>query len=78
MSLGDKFKWLYSFALLVITMIWAAFCVATVVQNMNYPTAEGILGASGTGILLGALITWNAQIVTFWFRKKAPTDKEVK
>lgn len=74
MNFGDKFKWLYSFTLLVVTIFWAAFCVDVVIRTINYPTAEGVIVASGTSILLGALITWNGQVITHWFRKKTPKE----
>lgn len=64
-------KWIYTFVLLIATIGWAVFTVIVVKDAMATPTAAGILEASGTSVLLGALIGWNSLVIQHWFRKKA-------
>jgi len=33
-------------------------------------TEVSIMSAAGADVLMGALLTWNGQIVTHWFRKR--------
>ncbi|MBA7657305.1 hypothetical protein ES703_65242 [subsurface metagenome] len=72
---GDKMKWLYTFLLLLITVGWAVFTVMIVRGALAEPSVVGILEASGTSVLLGALIGWNTLVVQYWFRKKPPAQK---
>jgi hypothetical protein len=69
---GDKMKWLYTFVLLLATIGWAVFAVTIVKSTMATPTPIGVLEASGVSVLLGALISWNADVNRYWFRKKPP------
>ncbi len=73
---GDKMKWVYTFVLLALTIGWAVYTVETVKSVVASPTAAGVLEASGTSVLLGALIAWNANVNQFWFRKKGPVPPE--
>lgn len=66
---ADNFKQLYAFVMLIITVAWAAFTVYTVDRSMDKPEPIDVLAASGSGVLLGALINWNGDIKQFWFRK---------
>lgn len=75
MTKTDSMKWIYTFVLLVVTIGWAVFTVIVVKDAMAVPTAAGILEASGTSVLLGALIGWNALVIQHWFRKKAPASE---
>lgn len=71
---GDVPKWAYSFALLGVTLWWARFLVLTIKEALAQPTEANIIEVAGVGVLLGALITWNATIVQYWFRKSPPKD----
>jgi len=66
----DYMKWIYTFVLLVTTIGWAIFTVVVVKSVTDAPTAAGVLEASGTSVLLGALIGWNSLVIQYWFRKK--------
>ena len=72
--MNDKMKWLYTFFLLLVTIAWAVFSVMVVKSAIAAPTATGVLEASGTSVLLGALIGWNSLVIQFWFRKR-PTNE---
>lgn len=65
-----KIKWVYTFFLLIITILWAMFCVWTVKKAMSNPTPVSVLEVAGVGPLLGALITWCGDVKQFWFRKQ--------
>lgn len=65
-------KWVYTFVLMAVTVGWAVFSVIVVAGALAEPTALSVLEASGTSVLLGALIAWNANVNQFWFRKKTP------
>lgn len=69
---GDGMKWAYTFFLMLLTIGWAAFCVVTIKDALAMPTQQNVLEVAGVTVLLGALISWNALIVQFWFRKKSP------
>lgn len=73
MPQGNRPKWVYTFFLLLVTVGWAVFCVLTIKNAVAMPTSASVLEASGTSVLLGALITWNAAVVQYWFRKKSPS-----
>ena len=66
----EKCKWLYTFLLLIITIGWAVFTIFMVREALNEPTPVNVIEASGSGVLLGALITWNNDVKQYWFRKK--------
>lgn len=78
MTKTDFMKWIYTFVLLVVTIGWAVFTVVVVRGVADAPTAAGVLEASGTSVLLGALIGWNALVIQHWFRKKAPASETQK
>ncbi|KKL86392.1 hypothetical protein LCGC14_1945200 [marine sediment metagenome] len=69
---AEKMKWVYTFVMLLVTLGWAVFTVLIVKGALAEPSEAGILEASGTSVLLGALIGWNALVVQYWFRKKTP------
>ena len=69
---GDKPKWYFTFSLLLLTLGWAVFSVKVVQQAMTIPTQTSVIEASGVGVLLGALIGWNGNVIQFWFRKSTP------
>ena len=66
---GEKMKWAYSILLLFLTIGWAAFTVVVVKQSALNPTSTSVVEASGTSVLLGALVAWNGNVNQFWFRK---------
>jgi hypothetical protein len=74
---GDKMKWVYSFVLLIITLAWAGFTVLIVRACMANPNPGLVFEASGASALTGALITWNALVVQFWFRKNPENGKNL-
>ncbi len=69
---ADRMKWIYTFVLLLVTLGWAVFTVLIVKGALAEPSEVGILEVSGTSVLLGALISWDALVVQYWFRKKSP------
>ena len=71
---GDAPKWVYSFVLLFLTLGWSGFLVWLVRKTIATPSALSVVEVSGVGVLLGALITWNQSIVSYWFRKAPPKD----
>ena len=73
---GDRMKWIYTFVLLGITLGWAIFTKNTVLEAIVVPDPVNILEASGTSVLLGALIVWNGNVNQFWFRKKPPVEEK--
>jgi len=68
----EDIKWLYTFFLLIVTIGWAVFSVIVIKSAMSAPSPASVLEASGTSVLLGALIGWNALVIQHWFRKKTP------
>jgi len=72
MQSAEKLKWVYTILLLLVTMGWAVFTVMVIKGSLTLPSQSGILEASGTSVLLGALIGWNALVIQYWFRKKSP------
>lgn len=68
----EKLKWLYSFAVLIVTVGWAMFTLIFVANAIDKQSAASIMAASGASLLLGAMISWNGLIVQHWFRKSKP------
>ncbi|MBA7566418.1 hypothetical protein ES708_08109 [subsurface metagenome] len=70
----DIIKWVFTFTMVGVTVGWGVFCVNTIFAAMQEPiAASDVLATAGVSALMGALITWDALIVQFWFRKK-PSD----
>jgi len=69
---ADKMKWVYTFVLLAVTLGWSVVTVMIVKGALTEPSELGVLESSGTSVFLGALIGWNALVIQYWFRKKAP------
>ncbi|GAI68134.1 hypothetical protein ES703_71939 [subsurface metagenome] len=70
----DIIKWVFTFTMIGVTVGWGVFCVNTIFAAMQEPiAASDVLATAGVSALMGALITWDALIVQFWFRKK-PSD----
>ena len=67
---SENCKWIYTFLLLIMTMAWATFTIFAVKDALNEPTPINVIEASGSGVLLGALIAWNNDVKQYWFRKK--------
>ena len=70
---GDGFKWLFTFALILVTLSWAFICLQVVSNSLLSPTSVDVLAAGGVSGLMGALLTWDTLIVQFWFRKHPST-----
>ena len=71
---GDLPKWLFTFALLGAILWWSRFLVLTVKETINNPSPGDVVAVAGVGVLLGAMITWAGQTVSYWFRKSPPKD----
>ncbi len=71
---GDKPKWIFSFFLLMATFAWFVLCVLLVKSIVANPTPTGVLETAGATGFSGALLTWDALIVQYWFRKAPPTN----
>lgn len=69
---GDLAKWLYSFILLFLTVGWAGYTLRLLAQAAADPNIIRIVEVSGAAALLGAMMTWNATVIYFWFRKAPP------
>lgn len=74
---SGRFKHAYSFVLLALTFLWAAFCVWVTWQATKSLNAANIIAAAGCDTLLGALISWNALVIQHYFRKAIPEDTPV-
>lgn len=72
----EKMKWVYTFVLLLVLLGWAVFSVLVVKAALAEPTAASVLEASGTSVLLGALLAWNGNVNKHWFggEKKPPEE----
>ena len=68
----DTFKHVYSFALLLFTVGWAAFCVWITYRAAVQLQVVDILASAGANVLLGALINWSGNINQYWFRRSKP------
>lgn len=66
----DRYKWAYTFVLLLVTIFWSVFTVFIVRDALHEPSTIGVIEASGTSVLLGALIAWNGNVNQYYFRKK--------
>ncbi len=73
----EKFKQIYAFVSLVITLLWAAFCVWMTYRAVMDKVTTDILAASGANVLLGALLVWNGNVNQFYYRKAKPETPDV-
>lgn len=71
---SNNFKHAYAIILLMLTFLWACFCVWVTYMAVKLATESAILGAAGVDTLLGALISWNALVIQHYFRKATPED----
>ncbi|MFA5151715.1 MAG: hypothetical protein WC554_04050 [Clostridia bacterium] len=71
---SNNFKHVYSILLLVLTFMWALFCVWITWLATQTLNQANIIAAAGSDALLGALISWNALIIQHYFRKATPED----
>ena len=60
--------------MLILTFLWALFCVWITWQATVSLDQANIIAAAGSDTLLGALISWNALIIQHYFRKATPED----
>ena len=67
-------KWLYSFALLGLTVGWGWFSLRVLERALRDKLETDILVSSVVSVLLGAMITWQALIIQHWFRKGKPEE----
>jgi hypothetical protein len=72
----EKFKQVYAFVNLGITVIWGAFCVWITFQAVASKLTVDILASAGANALLGALIVWHGNIVQFFFRRAKPNGEQ--
>jgi len=67
--MGDRFKYIYSILLLVLTLAWAGFCVWITYRAVTQLLPADVLVSAGANVLLGALINWTGNVNQYWFRK---------
>ena len=72
--MNAKLKWAYTFFLLILTVAWAVFTILAVYQALANPNPINVLEASGSSVLLGAMIAWCGNVNQYWFRKKDPPE----
>jgi len=70
MNNSSRFKEIYAFVVLGLTIAWAVFTVWITYRAVVTLNIANIVASSGAGILLGALVVWNGNINQFYFRKK--------
>jgi hypothetical protein len=78
---NESFKQLMMVALLFLTVGWAVFVVLFAHHTMLGKEDLDILSLTGASGVLGALISWTADIKQFFFRKdkgELSTSQEVK
>jgi len=68
-------KWLYSFALLGLTVGWGWFTTDRILLALREQLPTDILVAVASTGLLGSLTTWNTLIVQHFFRKATPKEE---
>ena len=66
---GNRFKYIYTILLLIITVLWALFCVWITYKAASDKLTLDILASAGANILLGNLITMCVDVKQYWFRK---------
>ena len=71
----EHFKQRFAFILLFTTVLWALLSLVVTYIALRTKTDVTILAAAGVDGLLGALITWNALVIQFFFRKAKPEAK---
>ena len=76
MTKDNKFKWVYSFLMLVVVLAWGAGNIYAVYRAIDLKSSVDILASAGASAITGALIAWNGNIVQYWFRKR-PGDSDV-
>lgn len=70
MTFDALMKWLYSFALLGLTVGWGWLSLRVLERALRDKLDTDILVSSVVSVLLGALITLTTLITQHWFRKK--------
>lgn len=71
---GDFPKWLFTFTLLLVTVGWFLICIQVAANALLNPTTVNILEVAGASAFGGALISWMALCIQYWFRKSAPKE----
>ncbi len=72
---GDRFKYIYSILLLLITVGWGAFCTWVTYKAATDKLTVDIVAATGAGVLLGGLLKMASDVNQYWFRKKLEETK---
>lgn len=67
--IGDKFKYVYSVLLLLVTLGWAAFAVLITYRAAIDKLTIDIITSAGANIVLGILLKMLSDVNQFWFRK---------
>jgi len=73
---NEQFKQKYSIILLLLTIVWASFCVFITYFAVADKSTPDILASAGANVLLGALINWMGNVNQFWFRKAKPKNDQ--
>jgi hypothetical protein len=66
---GDRFKYVYSILLLLVSVGWGSFCVWITYKAVMERLTIDIIAAAGASVLLGALIKMLGDVNQYWFRK---------
>lgn len=74
--MSDILKWIYSTIMLAAVVLWGLLTINVIYEAATNKMTIDILAASGASAITGALIAWNGQIVTYWFRKRPSGDKK--
>ena len=74
MKFDAYMKWLYSFALLGLTVGWGWFTTDRVMIALREGLPTDILVAVAATGLLGSLTTWESLVVQHYFRKAKPEE----
>ena len=72
---SNRFKYIYSILLLLITVFWAGFSVWITYKAASDKLTLDILASAGANILLGNLITMCVDVKQYWFRKALPKQE---
>jgi hypothetical protein len=75
-KMSDIMKWIFSFVMMGLTVGWGIFSVNVVFSAFQLPIESvDVIAAAGVSGVMGSLLTFDALIVQYWFRKK-PSNGE--
>jgi hypothetical protein len=72
----DTMKWIFSFLMIGVTLGWGIFSVNTIFNAFQLPIESvDVIASAGVSGVMGSLLTFDALIVQYWFRKKPSADE---